>query len=178
MHARPEKIEFAILPCSLGLVLTSTSERGLLAVLIGSGEAELTSDLQSRFPKALLARGGYETGRLALQVAALAEDPAQPLSTPLDLRGTEFQRRVWTRLRSIPAGRTATYSEIAAALGVPGSARAVAGACAANRLALVVPCHRVVRSDGSLAGYRWGVERKEALLSLESSPSASAHTPG
>lgn len=127
----------------------------------------LVRDLQDRFPHARLLGGDAGFERLIAQVVGFVDAPAFGLDLPLDIRGTAFQQRVWQALRDIPPGRTATYSEIAATIGAPGAARAVALACAANPLAVAIPCHRVVRNDGSLSGYRWGVERKRALLDVE-----------
>jgi AraC family transcriptional regulator of adaptative response/methylated-DNA-[protein]-cysteine methyltransferase len=127
----------------------------------------LARDLQERFPRAELIGGDAEFEDLVAKVVGLVEAPAIGLDLPLDVRGTAFQQRVWQALREIPAGRTETYSEIAGRIGVPRAVRAVAGACAANALAVAIPCHRVVRTDGSLSGYRWGVERKRALLERE-----------
>jgi AraC family transcriptional regulator of adaptative response/methylated-DNA-[protein]-cysteine methyltransferase len=160
-------IRFVVGRSSLGLVLVARSDAGITAVLIGDDGEELRRDLQDRFPNTDLADGDAELQGVAAQVIAAIESPARTLDLPLDLRGTEFQRRVWQALRRIPVGSTATYTEIAMRLGLPKSARAVAQACAANALAVLIPCHRVVRSDGELAGYRWGIERKRALLDRE-----------
>ena len=154
---------------SLGAVLVARSGTGVAAVLLGDDRAALLADLRRRFPRAALLDGDGDAAALAARVAALVESPARADDVPLDRRGTPFQRAVWGALREIPAGSTATYSELADRIGAPTSARAVAGACAANPLAVLVPCHRAVRSDGSLAGYRWGVERKRALLEREGS---------
>ena len=124
-------------------------------------------DLQDRFPKAELTGADPAFEATVAQVVGAVEAPGRGLDLPLDIRGTAFQQRVWQALRAIPAGRTASYAEIATAVGAPGAVRAVAGACAANTLALAIPCHRVIRSDGALSGYRWGVERKAALLQRE-----------
>lgn len=164
---RHEQIRFAVGQCSLGAILVASSTQGVVAVLIGDDPEQLTRDLQDRFPKAQLigADARYET--LVARVVGLVEQPAAGLDLPLDVRGTAFQERVWRALRRIPPGRTATYSQIARRIGAPKSTRAVAGACAANRLALLIPCHRVVRNDGSLSGYAWGVERKRVLIDRE-----------
>lgn len=162
-----DEIRFTISPCSLGQLLVAQSARGVSAVLFGDDAGELGRDLARRFPGAALIAGEPGHDSLAMKVVALVESPVRELDVPLDTRGTEFQRRVWQALRQIPAGSTASYSDIARRLGMPKSARAVAQACAANALAVVVPCHRAVRSDGSLSGYRWGVERKRALLERE-----------
>jgi AraC family transcriptional regulator of adaptative response/methylated-DNA-[protein]-cysteine methyltransferase len=137
------------------------------AILLGDDPEALVRDLQDRFPRATLIGADPEFERLVAQVVGLVESPGLSLDLPLDVRGTAFQQRVWQALREIPAGATVTYGEIAARIGAPRSVRAVAGACAANPLAVAIPCHRVVRTDGTLSGYRWGVERKRALLQRE-----------
>jgi len=161
------EIRFAIGICSLGSLLVAQSERGVCAILLGDDPDALARDLQDRFPRARLIGGdkGYE--KLVATVVSFVEAPALGLDLPLDVRGTAFQQRVWQALRKIPAGSTASYSDIANRIGSPKSVRAVAHACAANALAVAIPCHRVVRSDGALSGYRWGVERKRALLRRE-----------
>jgi AraC family transcriptional regulator of adaptative response/methylated-DNA-[protein]-cysteine methyltransferase len=160
-------IRFAIGQSSLGAVLVAASEVGVCAILLGDDPEKLARDLQDRFPRAELqgADGGFEAS--VAEVVGLVEDPGRGCDLPLDIRGTAFQQRVWQALRAIPAGRTASYGEIAQAIGSPAAARAVAKACADNRLAVAIPCHRVVRTDGDLAGYRWGVERKRELLGRE-----------
>lgn len=160
-------IRFAIGQCSLGAILVAQSDRGICAILLGDDPQALLEDLQDKFPNANLLGGdaGFET--LVARVVGLIELPAVDLDLPLDLRGTAFQERVWQVLRSIPAGTTASYAEIAQRIGSPKAVRAVAQACAANALAVAIPCHRVVRSDGNLSGYRWGVERKRQLLERE-----------
>jgi len=161
-------IAVAVRPTSLGTVLVGRTEAGLCAILLGDDRDALERDLRHRFPGVTLAGATAELDRAASAVVELIEAPAaRRLEVQLDPRGTTFQRRVWQALREIPAGSTATYSEVAQRIGAPGSARAVAGACAANPLAVAVPCHRVIRSDGGLSGYRWGVERKRALLERE-----------
>jgi len=164
--ARTE-IRFAIGECSLGSILVARSERGVCAILLGDDPDALARDLQDRFPQANLIGGDREFERLVAKVIGFVEAPAVGLDLPLDVRGTIFQQRVWRALQEIPAGSTASYSEIARRIGLPRSVRAVAQACAANALAVAIPCHRVVRNDGGLSGYRWGVERKRALLSRE-----------
>ncbi len=161
-------IRFAIGECSLGAILVAQSERGVCAILLGDEPDALARDLQDRFPRALLVGDdpGYE--RLVAQVIGFVDAPEVGLDLPLDVRGTAFQQRVWQALREIPVGRTASYGEIAQRIGQPDAARAVARACASNTLAVAIPCHRVVRNDGNLSGYRWGVERKRALLERES----------
>jgi AraC family transcriptional regulator of adaptative response/methylated-DNA-[protein]-cysteine methyltransferase len=160
-------IDFAIGPSSLGLVAAGWSREGLAAVFLGDDEEVLEADLRDRFPqKLLVADHGARTRDLA-QVIEAVEGRSTGAGMILDLGGTEFQRRVWAALQRIPAGETASYGEVASAIGAPGSARAVAQACGANPVAVIVPCHRVVGSDGQLGGYHWGVERKRALLDRE-----------
>lgn len=161
------EIRFAVGECSLGSILVARSERGVCAILLGDDPDALARDLQDRFPRATLIGGDPEFEDLVAQVVGFVEAPRLGLDLPLDVRGTAFQQRVWRALRDIPAGSTASYREIARRIGAPGSVRAVAHACATNPLAVAIPCHRVVRSDGGLAGYRWGVERKRALLDRE-----------
>lgn len=160
-------IRFAIGACWLGSILVAATDRGLCAILLGDDPDELARDLQDRFPKAELIGGDAGFERLVAKVVGLVQQPSAGLDLPLDIRGTAFQQRVWKALREIPAGSTASYTEIAEKIGSPKSVRAVASACAANALAVAIPCHRVVRTDGSLSGYRWGVERKQALLQRE-----------
>ena len=162
-----EEIRFAVGQSSLGAILVASSAKGVVSILIDDDPHKLVRDLQDRFPKALLVGGdaGYEA--LVARVVGLIEAPAIGLALPLDVRGTAFQQRVWRALRKISPGKTATYSEIARKIGSPRAVRAVAGACAANNLAVAIPCHRVVRNDGSLSGYAWGVERKRSLIDRE-----------
>jgi AraC family transcriptional regulator, regulatory protein of adaptative response / methylated-DNA-[protein]-cysteine methyltransferase len=160
-------IRFAIGACSLGSILVAATDKGICAILLGDDATALLRDLEDRFPKAQLLGGEPGFERLVAQVAGLVEAPARGLDLPLDLRGTAFQHRVWQALRRIRPGSTVSYSDLARRLGVPGSARAVGGAVAANPLAVAIPCHRVIRRDGSLSGYRWGVSRKRALLERE-----------
>lgn len=162
-----EEIRFAVAACSLGAILVAATERGICAVLMGDVPEPLVRDLQDRFPKAHLigADAGFE--RTVAQVIGLVEAPRIGLDLPLDVRGTAFQQRVWAALRAIPAGETVSYTELAQRIGSPGAVRAVAGACAANPVAVAIPCHRVVRNDGGLSGYRWGIERKAALIARE-----------
>jgi AraC family transcriptional regulator of adaptative response/methylated-DNA-[protein]-cysteine methyltransferase len=160
-------IRFAIGDCSLGSILVARSEIGICAILLGDGPEILLQDLQDRFPKANLIGADRDFEALVARVVGLVEAPGLGLDLPLDIRGTVFQQRVWQALRGVPAGTTATYSQIAARIGQPSAVRAVAGACAANALAIAIPCHRVVRNDGSPSGYRWGVERKKVLLDRE-----------
>jgi AraC family transcriptional regulator of adaptative response/methylated-DNA-[protein]-cysteine methyltransferase len=168
---RNEDIRFAIGQSSLGAILVASSARGVVAILIGGDPNELARDLQDRFPKARLIGGdpGYE--KLVAEVVGLVEAPGLGLDLPLDVRGTAFQQRVWQALREIPVGKTVSYADVAAQIGSPTAVRAVAGACAANKIAVAIPCHRVVRRDGSLSGYAWGVERRQRLLKAEASAS-------
>jgi AraC family transcriptional regulator of adaptative response/methylated-DNA-[protein]-cysteine methyltransferase len=158
---------FAVGECSLGSVLVAAADRGVCAVLLGDDPDALVRDLQDRFPRARLIGGDGDFERLVARVVGLVERPAQGVDLPLDIRGTAFQRRVWQALREIPPGSTLSYAEVAERIGRPGSARAVARACASNPIAVAIPCHRVVRNDGSLSGYRWGVDRKSKLLARE-----------
>lgn len=161
------RLHFAIGQTSLGAVLVASGRRGICAILLGDDPDILLRDLQNRFPQAELVGGDPGYDHHVAAIIQCVEHPSIPPDLPLDIRGTAFQQRVWQALRDIPPGTTATYQEIAQRLGLPKAARAVAGACAANSLAVVVPCHRVVRTDGSLSGYRWGVERKRQLLERE-----------
>lgn len=160
-------IRFAVGECTLGSILVAQSERGVCAILLGDDPNGLARDLQDQFPKANLIGGDEHFEQLVAQVVGFIDAPAMGLDLPLDIRGTVFQERVWQALRQIPAGTTASYAEIARRIGQPRAVRAVAQACGANRLAVAIPCHRVVRSSGDLAGYRWGVERKRKLLQKE-----------
>jgi AraC family transcriptional regulator of adaptative response/methylated-DNA-[protein]-cysteine methyltransferase len=162
-------IRFAVGECALGSILVAKSDRGVCAILLGDDPETLARDLQDQFPKANLIGGDVDFEELVAKVIGFVEAPALGLDLPLDVRGTAFQQRVWQALKEIPAGATASYGEIAERIGAPGSARAVAQACASNRLAVAIPCHRVVRNDGALSGYRWGVERKRELLQREGS---------
>jgi AraC family transcriptional regulator of adaptative response/methylated-DNA-[protein]-cysteine methyltransferase len=160
-------IRFALGECSLGSILVAQSDRGICAILLGDDPDKLLHDLQDSFPRANLIGGDADFEQLVAQVVGFIEVPALGLDLPLDVRGTAFQQRVWQALRGIPAGQTASYTDIAKRIGAPRAVRAVAQACATNRLAVAIPCHRVIRSDGALAGYRWGVERKRTLLQNE-----------
>ncbi|KAA8563115.1 MULTISPECIES: bifunctional DNA-binding transcriptional regulator/O6-methylguanine-DNA methyltransferase Ada [Pseudomonas] len=161
-------IRFAVGQCSLGAILVAQSHRGVCAILLGDDPDKLVRDLQDQFPKADIIGADRDFEQLIAQVVGFIEAPALGLDLPLDLRGTAFQERVWRALRDIPPGSTASYAQIAQRIGAPQSFRAVAQACGANSLAVAIPCHRVVRSDGELSGYRWGVERKRQLLERES----------
>jgi AraC family transcriptional regulator of adaptative response/methylated-DNA-[protein]-cysteine methyltransferase len=162
------EIHFAVGECSLGSILVAQSRKGVCAILLGDAPEGLVRELEERFPTAVLVGGDATFERVVATVIGFVEAPGLGLDLPLDVRGTAFQQRVWQALREIPVGSTATYAEIAARVGAPTSARAVAQACASNPLAVAIPCHRVVRTDGSLSGYRWGVERKRTLLDRES----------
>lgn len=165
-----EEIRFAIGQSSLGAVLVAASRIGVCAILLGEDPQELIADLEQRFPKAELLGGDRAFEDMVAQVIGFVEEPRLGLNLPLDMRGTAFQQRVWQALCAIPAGETVSYGEIAERIGAPKSMRAVAGACAANKIAVAVPCHRVVRQDGDISGYRWGVERKKTLLAREQQP--------
>jgi AraC family transcriptional regulator, regulatory protein of adaptative response / methylated-DNA-[protein]-cysteine methyltransferase len=162
-----EVIRFAIGQSSLGAILVASSAKGVVAILLGDEPDKLARDLQDRFPKARLIGADRDYEALVAQVVGFVEAPNLGLDLPLDIRGTAFQRRVWQALRRIPAGKIAAYGAIAARIGAPNAARAVAAACAANPIAIAIPCHRVVRNDGSLSGYAWGVERKRRLIEVE-----------
>ncbi|MEZ0306518.1 MAG: bifunctional DNA-binding transcriptional regulator/O6-methylguanine-DNA methyltransferase Ada [Ramlibacter sp.] len=168
------QIRFALGACSLGAILVAASPRGVCAISLGDDPETLVRELQDRFPKADLIGGDADFEQWVARVIGFIEMPALGLDLPLDIRGTAFQQRVWQALCEIPPGKTMSYSEIAALIGAPKSVRAVAGACAANPLAVAIPCHRVVRTDGALSGYRWGVERKRALLENEARDESAA----
>jgi AraC family transcriptional regulator, regulatory protein of adaptative response / methylated-DNA-[protein]-cysteine methyltransferase len=160
-------IHFAVGECSLGSILVAKSDRGICAILLGDDPEALTRDLQDRFPQASLIGGDTEFEQIVLKVVGFIEAPTLGLDLPLDVRGTAFQQSVWQALQKIPVGSMASYTDIAKCIGLPKSVRAVAQACGANALAVAIPCHRVVRNDGALSGYRWGVERKRTLLERE-----------
>ncbi|HEU0277431.1 MAG TPA: bifunctional DNA-binding transcriptional regulator/O6-methylguanine-DNA methyltransferase Ada [Rhodanobacteraceae bacterium] len=161
------EIRFAVGQCSLGAILVAATAKGICGISFGDDPQALVDELQERFPRARLVGGDPAFEQRVARVVGFVETPRLGLDLPLDIRGTAFQQRVWQALRAIPVGATASYSEVAMRLGAPQSARAVAAACAANPLAVAIPCHRVVRRDGGLSGYRWGVERKRALLARE-----------
>ena len=163
------EIRFAVGECSIGSVLVALSSKGVCAILLGDDPDALARDLQDRFPQANLIGGDAGFEDIVAKVVGLVEAPSVGLDLPLDIRGTAFQQRVWQALREIPAGRTASYTDIARRIGEPKAVRGVAQACGANKIAVAIPCHRVVRNDGALSGYRWGVERKRALLDKEAS---------
>ena len=162
-----EEIRFGVGESSLGSILVASSAKGVAAILLGDDPDALARDLQDRFPKAHLVGADREYEAIVASVVAFVEQPQLGLDLPLDVRGTAFQQRVWQALRDLPIGETFSYTDIAARIGSPQSVRAVAGACAANNIALAIPCHRVVRSDGALSGYAWGVERKRTILERE-----------
>ncbi|MXV44425.1 bifunctional DNA-binding transcriptional regulator/O6-methylguanine-DNA methyltransferase Ada [Saccharibacter sp. 17.LH.SD] len=162
-----EVLHFAVAQCSLGAILVASSERGVASILLGDDPERLVRDLQDQFPKAELIGAHADYEQKVAHVIGFIEAPNTGLNLPLDVRGTAFQQRVWQALRDIPAGKTESYADIARRIGQPTATRAVAGACAANPIAVAIPCHRVIRQDGSLSGYRWGVERKRHLLLRE-----------
>lgn len=162
-----ETIRFALGECRLGAILVARSEKGICAISLGDNPGELLRGLQDRFPAAELVGADEAFEQWVAVVVGFVEAPGAGLDLPLDIRGTAFQQLVWQALRAVPPGQRVSYAELAARIGAPKAARAVAGACAANTLAVAIPCHRVVRNDGALAGYRWGVERKRALLEGE-----------
>ena len=150
--------------CALGTVLVAQNERGVCAILLGDDPRRLERELAACFPEAKLHQA---ESALLEKVVSFIERPGAALDLALDIQGSDFEQRVWRALQGIPAGSTVAYGELAARIGAPGAAKEVGEACAANRLAVAIPCHRVVRKDGALAGYRWGVRRKRALLELE-----------
>jgi len=161
------QLEYVFYPSPVGKLLIAQSTKGLCAILIGSKQAQLKVELQRRFPGSIFQKGSAQLMKSAAKISQLIECPQRQIDLPLDIRGTDFQKRVWSALRKIPAGKTASYSDIAQKIKAPKAVRAVAGACAANALSIVIPCHRVVRRDGALSGYYWGVERKRKLLEIE-----------
>ena len=160
-------IQFAVSQCSLGNVLVAQSQRGICAIFLGEDPDALKQDLQNQFPKNSLQKGDHSFEKVVAQVVDFIEQPKQSLELPLDLHGTVFQQRVWQALRQIPPGSTVSYSDLAERIGQPKAVRAVGSACGANSLAVVIPCHRVLRRNGDVSGYRWGVARKHALLKRE-----------
>jgi AraC family transcriptional regulator, regulatory protein of adaptative response / methylated-DNA-[protein]-cysteine methyltransferase len=162
-----EELKFAVGHSSFGDVLVASSKKGVAAILLGDDPEALFRNLKDRFPKALLVAGDRDYEALVARVISFVEKPEIGVGLPFDVRGTAFQQRVWRALREIPLGETASYSDIARRIGSPNAVRAVAGACAANNIAVVIPCHRVIKSDGSISGYAWGVARKRALLDRE-----------
>jgi AraC family transcriptional regulator of adaptative response/methylated-DNA-[protein]-cysteine methyltransferase len=162
-----EEINFALGQTTLGSILVASSKKGVVAILLGDDPDKFLRELQDRFPKAKLIGADKEYEKLVAHVVGFIEAPNQGLNLPLDIRGTAFQQRVWRVLQGIPAGKTVSYAEIAKKIGSPKLVRAVAGACAANNIAVTIPCHRVVRTDGSLSGYAWGIDRKRQLIDRE-----------
>jgi AraC family transcriptional regulator of adaptative response/methylated-DNA-[protein]-cysteine methyltransferase len=162
-----EEICFAVTSCSLGRVLVAATAKGVCAIFFGDEDEPLERDLRHRFPKANIVEGGDEFALLVSTTVQVIEAKRDIADVPLDIRGTAFQQRVWAAMREIPAGATTSYAQLAQKIGAPKSVRAVAGACAANKLAVIIPCHRVVCADGAISGYRWGVERKRRLLEQE-----------
>jgi AraC family transcriptional regulator of adaptative response/methylated-DNA-[protein]-cysteine methyltransferase len=167
-----EEIKFAVGQTSLGAILVASTKKGVAAILLGDDPDELVRNLQDRFPNARLIGADRDYETLVAQVVGFVEAPRIGLNLPLDVRGTAFQERVWKALQEVPAGATVSYAEIARRIGAPKSVRGVAGACAANKLAVAIPCHRVIRNDSSLSGYAWGVDRKRALIDREASQNA------
>jgi AraC family transcriptional regulator of adaptative response/methylated-DNA-[protein]-cysteine methyltransferase len=161
------EIRFAVGQCSLGAVLVASTDKGICAISLGDDPDHLLRELQDRFPAANLIGADADYERVVARVIGMIEAPGQHTALPLDVRGTVFQQQVWQALQEIPAGKTASYAQIAERIGAPGAVRAVAQACGANPIAVAIPCHRVVRQDGALSGYRWGVERKRTLLQRE-----------
>jgi AraC family transcriptional regulator of adaptative response/methylated-DNA-[protein]-cysteine methyltransferase len=164
-------IGFAVAPCSLGFVIIAVSEQLIRSIMVGDDPEMLVSDLQNQFPNDAIEVADKDEGLVA-QVVDLIDRPEQAAELPLDIRGTEFQMRVWNALKNIPAGTTVSYASLAKQIGAPHEVRAVAQACAANPLAVAIPCHRAVQANGELTGYRWGVERKRALLEREAMSTA------
>jgi AraC family transcriptional regulator of adaptative response/methylated-DNA-[protein]-cysteine methyltransferase len=160
-------IRFAVGQCSLGAIVVAATDKGVCSIALGDDPEQLVRDLQDRFARAELIGGDADFEQLVAQVVAFVESPQQQFDLPLDVRGTAFQQRVWRALQKIPAGSTVSYATLARRIGAPAAVRAVAQACGANKIAVAIPCHRVVRTDGSLSGYRWGVERKRELLERE-----------
>jgi AraC family transcriptional regulator of adaptative response/methylated-DNA-[protein]-cysteine methyltransferase len=167
MKAASPSLRIAIGNSSLGLVLVAASSKGVSVIEIGDDRATLMRDLRQRFPAAQMNEPDAQTNSFLSRVIAGIESPAQPIEVPIDIAGTAFQQKVWRALRNIPRGSTTTYAELASAIGHPSAARAVGTACGANPVAVVIPCHRVITSDGRISGYRWGVERKRLLLERE-----------
>lgn len=164
----PELIRFTIGSSSLGSLLIAASMKGICCITLGDDSGPLVADLKKRFKNLNVVEDDDALKKFLTQVIEFVETPRSDLDLPLDVRGTEFQQRVWQALLKIPFGTTTSYSSVAHMIGSPNSVRAVASACGANSISLAIPCHRVVRSDGQLSGYRWGIERKHALLARES----------
>ena len=166
--AANEPIRFALGECSLGTILVAATAKGIVTIELGDDPQTLIESLQARFARSELVGGDADFEQTVAAVITAVESPSRAAALPLDIRGTAFQERVWRALTEIPTGETRTYTEIAASIGQPSATRAVANACGANALAVVIPCHRVIRTDGGLGGYRWGIDRKQALLARES----------
>jgi AraC family transcriptional regulator of adaptative response/methylated-DNA-[protein]-cysteine methyltransferase len=160
-------IGFAIAPCSLGFVIIAVSEQLIRSIMVGDDPEMLVSDLQNQFPNDAIEVNQNDDAGLVAKVLDLIEHPDQGVALPIDVRGTDFQMRVWDALKKVPAGTTVSYTFLAEQIGAPNAVRAVAQACAANPLAVAIPCHRAVRANGDLAGYRWGIDRKRSLLERE-----------
>lgn len=165
-----DQVRFVVRSCSLGQVLVAGSLRGVCAIFLGTTADTLAGELKAYFPHAQVAQEQDDVNNAADEVVRYIERPDFALDLPLDIRGTDFQRRVWKALCDIPSGSTASYTDIAAQIGAPSAVRAVAGACASNLISVAIPCHRVVRRDGGLSGYRWGVHNKRELLAREADP--------
>lgn len=162
-----EEIEYMMGLCHFGSILVACSQKGLCAVFLGDHPSRLLKELRKQFPKADLVGGDDEFEKLLVKVITFVEAPNKKFNIPLDIRGTAFQHRVWDALAKIPYGKTSNYTEVAMRIGAPKAVRAVAQACAANKLAVVIPCHRVLRLDGDLSGYQWGIKIKRELLERE-----------
>jgi AraC family transcriptional regulator of adaptative response/methylated-DNA-[protein]-cysteine methyltransferase len=160
-------IYFSVGECSLGSILVARTARGVCAIFLGDDPEALRHELEDRFPKARLIGGDKDFESIVAKVVGFVEEPKESLDLPLDVRGTAFQQRVWRALQQIPVGETVSYADVAERIGAPKAVRAVANACGANAIAVAIPCHRVVHKDGTASGYRWGVERKRALLKRE-----------
>lgn len=167
MLKKSAKIFYSVRPCPLGQLLVAVTERGICKVSLGASAETLTAEMAAEFAKAERIRDDEGLGCWVEQIIAYLEAGQPPLDLPLDIRATAFQIKVWRQLRQIPLGETRSYSEVAAAIGQPKASRAVARACASNPAALVIPCHRIIRQDQGLGGYRWGIDRKQALLDRE-----------
>jgi AraC family transcriptional regulator of adaptative response/methylated-DNA-[protein]-cysteine methyltransferase len=160
-------IRFAVDECSLGSILVAATKKGVCAISLGDDPETLVHELQDHFPRAIFIGGDAKFKKIVAQVVGFVESPSTELDLPLDIRGTVFQIRVWQALRKIPLGSTVSYTKIARQIGSPKAVRAVASACASNTIAIAIPCHRVIRSDGNLSGYRWGVDRQRTLIERE-----------
>jgi AraC family transcriptional regulator of adaptative response/methylated-DNA-[protein]-cysteine methyltransferase len=172
-----EYFQFISMKGKLGMVLAAVSQRGLSALLLGDDREQLERDLRREFPDEKLVCGGYGLEGIGACIVRFTEDPRIGVSLPLDVRGTAFQNRVWEELRSIPPGEQRTYSEVAGRIGIPGDAFAIAQTCLANRIAVAIPCHRVIADDGEIGVYRWGAERKRALLRTEANAKFGSNCP-